>query len=100
MRLAPGSASRREVLVVLVVLSRRFLLYIYRWAIYLMFSGRDESWLLKKLFASVSSLLPGVGQMFQVSRSDYLRSCFCDRFRSSVIEINIFKIGSKSFIDW
>jgi hypothetical protein len=52
MRLAPGSASRREVLVVLVVLvvlSRRFLLYICRWAIYLVFPDRDESWLLEEL---------------------------------------------------
>jgi hypothetical protein len=99
MRLAPGSASRREVLVVLIVLSRRFLLYICRWAIYLMFSDRDESWLSGELFASVSSLLPGMGQVFKVSRSGYLRSCFYDRFRPSVIEINIFKINSRSFID-
>jgi hypothetical protein len=61
MRLAPGSASRREVLVVLVVLSRRFLFNICRWAVYLVFSDRDESWLLEELFASVSSPLPGVG---------------------------------------
>jgi hypothetical protein len=61
-------------LVVLVVLSRRFLLYICRWAIYLMFSDKDGSWLLKELFASISSPLPSVGQVFKVSRSGYLRS--------------------------
>jgi hypothetical protein len=102
-RLAPGPASRREVLVilvVLVVLSRRFLLYICRWAIYLVFSDRDEWWLPGELFASVSSLLPGVRQVFKVSRSGCLRSCFYDRFRPSVVEIDISKIGSRSFIDW
>jgi hypothetical protein len=100
MRLAPGSASRREVLVVLVVLSRRFLLYICRWAIYLVSSDRDGSWLLEELFASVSSPLPGVGQVFEVSRSGCLRSCFCDRFGPSVVEIDISGIGSRSSIDW
>jgi hypothetical protein len=100
MRLAPGSASRREVLVILVVLSRRFLLYICLWAIYLVSLDRDGSWLLKELFASVSSPLPGVGQVFKVSRSGCLRSCFCDRFRPSVVEIDISRIGSRSFIDW
>jgi hypothetical protein len=99
MRLAPGSASRREVLVVLVVLSRRFLLYIYRWAIYLVFSDRDKSWLLEELFASVSSPLPSVRQVFKVSRSGYLRSCFYDRFGPSVVEINISGIGLRSSID-
>jgi hypothetical protein len=99
MRLAPGSASRQEVLVVLVILSRRFLFYICRWAIYLVFLDRNKSWLLEELFASVSSPLPGVGQVFKVSRSGCLRSCFCDRFRPSVVEINISEIGSRSSID-
>jgi hypothetical protein len=100
MRLAPGSASRRGVFVVLVILSRRFLLYICRWAIYLVFSDRDESWLLEELFVSVSSPLPGVGQVFKVSRSGCLRSCFCNRFGPSVVEIDISRIGSRSSIDW
>jgi hypothetical protein len=99
MRLAPGSASRREVLVVLVVLSRRFLFYICWWAIYLVFSDRDGWWLPGELFASVSSPLPGVGQVFEVSRSGCLRSCFGDRFGPSVVEIDISGIGSRSSID-
>ena len=61
MRLAPGSASRSEVLVVLVVLSRRFLLYICRWAIYLVLSARAGSQLLVELFVSVPSPFPVVG---------------------------------------
>jgi hypothetical protein len=100
MLVAPGSASRREVLVVLVVLSRRFLLYICRRAVYLVFSDRGKSWLLEELFASVSSPLPGVGQVFEVSRSGCLQSCFFDRFGPSVVEIDISGIVSRSSIEW
>jgi hypothetical protein len=76
------------------------LLYICRWAIYLVFSDRDGSWLLGELFASVPSPLPGVGRVLEVSRSGYLWSCFCGRFGPSVVEINISGIGLRSSIDW
>ena len=99
-RLAPGSASRSEVLVVLVVLSRRYLLYRCRWAIYLVLSDRAGLQLLVELFASIPSPFPVVGQVFEVSRSGYLRSCFCSRFGPSVVEIDISGIGLRSSIDW
>ena len=100
MRLAPGSASRREVLVVLVVLSRLFLLYICRWAVCLMLLDKAGLWLPVELFASVPSLFPVVGQAFEVSRSCVLWSCFCSRFGPSVVEIGISGIGLRGSIDW
>ena len=100
MRLAPGSASRREVLVVLIVLSRIFLLYIYRWAICLVLLDRAGLLLPVELFASVPSLFSVMGQAFEVSRSCVLWSCFCSRFGPSVVEIGISGIGLRGSIDW